>query len=121
MHERPTNEPMKNGTAADNSPPADEKAWNRALVAVGILLIPSVMCYCYLVATAVGWSSRPVPESWQLPQYLTTVLAFFLPWLYWILFATIRGRAWARWPLLFVGVLSLFWLPFLIIADTLGA
>ena len=110
-------------TPANSSPAPDQE---RPLVSppilgiVAALLVPSVMCYCFLMSTAIGWSSRPVPEFWRFPQYLASVIGFGFPWVYWVLYALARRRPWARRPLLVIGVVSLLWLPLLAIADALG-
>ena len=105
------------------SPTPDEERPYAGLPILGViaaLLIPSVMCYCLLMSTAIGWSSRPVPEFWRFPQYFASVIGFVFPWAYWVLYALARKRPWARKPLLVIGVVSLLWLPFLAVADALG-
>lgn len=97
-----------------------EKAWNVILLLIGVLLLPSIACYCLILATAIGWSSRPIPSFWKLPQYLALVMALLLPWIYWFLFLLARKRKWGRRTLLAIGLLSLLWLPMLAIADQLG-
>jgi hypothetical protein len=82
--------------------------WSVILVVLGLLLLPSILCNCYSLLSALAWSTRtPV---WELQQYALLVLVFGFPLVYWELLLTLRKLAWVRWTLLVIGILSL--LPF---------